>query len=60
MSQQFTPPKATGKTGEELSQHIDTMHELLFNRLQNHFTAIQNQAAQITALQAQVKALGGK
>jgi LytS/YehU family sensor histidine kinase len=56
----FTPPKAVGKTHEELTQHIDTMHQLIFNKFQNHFEAIKNQQAQIEALQAEVKALQKK
>lgn len=52
---QFTPPKAEGKTDEALARHIDTMHQLIFNRFQNHFEAIKSLQDQVDALKAAQK-----
>lgn len=56
---QFTPPKAESKVDPELANHVNTMHQLLFDRLTNHFNAINTLQGQVTALQAQVKTLQG-
>jgi hypothetical protein len=49
-------PPIDEKIPEELHQHL----RLLYDRLQNHFTAIGNQQAQIKELQSQVATLQGK
>jgi hypothetical protein len=52
---QFTPPKAEGKTGDDLTRHVDQMHQLIFNKLQNHFEAISALNTRIAALEAEQK-----
>jgi hypothetical protein len=52
---QFTPPKAEGKEGEALAQHVDMMHQLIFQRFENHFVSIQNLQTQINELKAAQK-----
>jgi hypothetical protein len=56
----FTPPKARDMNEEELRQHIDRMHQLIFQKFENHQAAFEVQTGQISTLQAQVKALQGK
>jgi hypothetical protein len=49
-------PKVSKDIHPEVKRHLD----LLYQATANHYRAFQEQAAQITALQAQVKALQGK
>lgn len=56
---QFTPPIVESKHDPEFAQHLHTIHQLVFDKLQNHYTAIGNLQTQISALQAQIKKLGG-
>lgn len=56
---QYTPPVIESKADPELAGQLQTLHQLIFEKLGNHFTAIGNQQAQITDLQNQIKALQG-
>jgi len=52
----FQVPIDETKVPPEVATHL----RLLYDRIQNHFSAIGNQQAQINDLKAQVKALQGK
>jgi hypothetical protein len=54
---QYTPPVIESKADPELAGQLQTLHQLIFDRLGNHFTAIQNQQTQINALNAQIAAM---
>jgi hypothetical protein len=57
---QYTPPVIESKADPALAQQLQTLHQLIFDRLGNHYAAIGNQQSQITDLQNQIKALQGK
>ena len=52
----YYPPIDEGKVPPEIHQHL----RFMYDRLQNHFSAIGNQQKQIEQLQAQIAALQGK
>lgn len=47
---QFTPTPVVSKADPELAQQLHGIHEMLFQRLGNHFRAIQNLQSQLDAL----------
>lgn len=57
---QAPPPNWYPPIDEKIPPELHTHLRLLYDRLQNHATAVSNQQAQIKQLQAQVKALQGQ
>jgi len=57
---QYTPPVIESKADPELAGQLQTLHQLIFDRLGNHFTAIGQLTARINALEAQQSAPGKK
>jgi hypothetical protein len=53
-------PPVESKTDPAMAQQLHSVHQLISDRLSNHFTAIQNLNTQIAELQKQVQALQGK
>lgn len=52
----FTPPLDETKVHPEVAMHL----RLVYDRLQNHYEAVNNLTNQIQTLQSQVAALQGK
>ena len=57
---QYTPPVIESKADPELAGKLRTLHQLIFDRLGNHFTAIGQLTARINALEAQQGAAAKK
>ena len=48
----FTPSPVTSKADPELAAQLHQIHQMIFNRFQNHKNAVANLQAQIDALKA--------
>ena len=57
---QYTPPVIESKADPEMAGQLQTLHQLIFDRLGNHFTAIQTLTARIAALETQQSSAGKK
>jgi hypothetical protein len=54
---QYTPPVIESKADPELAGQLQTLHQLVFDRLGNHYAAIGQLNTKLSALQDQINAL---
>ncbi len=51
---QYTPPVIESKADPALAQQLQTLHQLIFDRLGNHYRAIDLLNQKVTAMQDQI------
>ena len=57
---QYTPPVIESKADPALAQQLQTLHQLIFDRLGNHFTAIGNRQLNNGLTESNARHCGGK